>query len=148
MSAWFAGDVGVASERLVDSRLTVRLGAAELLRVPVVGVGGVPAVGASGVALNVTAVGPSADGHITVWPCGLEQRPRTSSVNYRAGGVSPNAVVVPVDETGEVCVWSLVETDVIVDVSAWFAGGAGSGVAAAVDRIVDTRTAIGPIPPI
>jgi len=49
-----------------------------------------------------------------------------------------------VDETGEVCVWSKAETDVLVDVSAWF--GAGAAVSSASDRIVDTRYGIGPIP--
>jgi hypothetical protein len=114
------------------------------LRVPVRGVGGVPASGVSGVALNVTSVLPVADGHMTVWPCGLP-RPGTSSVNYVARGASPNAVVVPLDASGEVCVWSLVETDVVVDVSAWFGDGAAMGVAS--NRLVDTRDGTGPRPP-
>jgi hypothetical protein len=114
------------------------------LRIPVVGVGGVPESGVSGVALNVTAVLPSARGHMTVWPCGLD-RPGTSSVNYVAGGVSPNAVVVPVDASGEVCVWTLAETDVVVDVSAWFGDSAALGVASY--RLVDSRVGVGPIPP-
>ncbi|MDJ0770809.1 MAG: hypothetical protein QNJ12_18595, partial [Ilumatobacter sp.] len=59
------------------------------------------------------------------------------------GGVEPNAVVVPVDGTGEVCVSSLVEADVVVDVSAWFESGVGSAAA----RLVDTRIGLGPIPP-
>ncbi len=95
-------------------------------------------------ALNVTAVLPSAAGHITVWPCGLD-RPNTASVNYLAGQTVPNAVVVPVDGTGEVCVWSLVDTEVVVDVSAWFDPSAGLSVASS--RLVDTRWGIGPIPP-
>ncbi len=74
-------------------------------------------IGAAGVALNVTAVGPVAPGFLRVWPCGSEE-PGTSSVNFvAAGAVEPNAVVVPVDETGEVCVSSLVATDVVVDVT-------------------------------
>jgi peptidoglycan hydrolase-like protein with peptidoglycan-binding domain len=114
------------------------------LRVPVLGVGGVPGSGVSGVALNVTSVLPVADGHMAVWPCGLA-KPGTSAVNYRAGGVSPNAVVVPVDATGEVCVESLVETDVLVDVSAWF--GVGAAMGSASSRLVDTRDGTGPQPP-
>jgi len=120
-----------------------RLAAGVPLRVPVLGIGGVPESGVVGVALNVTAVGPSAAGWLRVWPCGSGQ-PETSSVNYGfAGAVEPNAVVVPVDETGEVCVVSLVATDVVVDVSAWF----DAGVRTATGRIVDTRFGIGPIPP-
>jgi hypothetical protein len=114
------------------------------LEVPVLGVGGVPGSGVSGVALNVTSVLPVADGHMVVWPCGLA-KPETSSVNYVANGVSPNAVVVPVDATGEVCVESLVETDVLVDVAAWF--GEGAAVGSASSRLVDTRVGLGPQPP-
>ncbi|MDJ0771290.1 MAG: SpoIID/LytB domain-containing protein, partial [Ilumatobacter sp.] len=39
------------------------------LRVPVVGVGGVPGSGVAGVALNVTVVEPVAAGWARVWPC-------------------------------------------------------------------------------
>ncbi|MAT07136.1 MAG: hypothetical protein CL424_19045, partial [Acidimicrobiaceae bacterium] len=113
-----------------------RLGARQVLEVPVLGVGGVPESGVSGVALNVTSVLPSAAGHLTVWPCG-SSRPETSSVNFVVGGVSPNAVVVPVDATGKVCVWTFAETDVLVDVSAWF--GDSASMAAASERLIDTR---------
>ena len=110
----------------------------EVLRVPVMGRAGVPADGAGsdvvGVALNVTAVDPVGPGFLRVWPCG-SAKPETSSVNYLAGGVEPNAVVVPVDATGEVCVSSLVTSDVVVDVSGWFDAGVRSGVG----RLVDTR---------
>jgi hypothetical protein len=107
----------------------------EVLRVPVTGVAGVPEV-AAGVALNVTAVGAVQAGYLRVWPCGSPE-PSTSSVNYEAGSVSPNAVVVPVDGSGEVCVVSLRAVDVVVDVAGWFESGvrAGSGEL----RLVDTR---------
>ena len=113
------------------------------LRVPVLGRGGVPASGVVGVALNVTAVGPVGPGWMRVWPCGSDE-PVTSSVNYAvAGAVEPNAVVVPVDETGEVCISTKAASDVVVDVSAWFDAGL-QGVPG--DRIVDTRIGTGPIP--
>ena len=139
----------MASARLIDTRHgigtpAVRLPAGQMLRVPVLGRGGVPGSGVGAVALNVTSVLPSKAGHATVWPCGLP-RPDTSSVNFVPGGVFPNAVVVPVDSTGEVCVWTYSETDVLVDVSAWFGGAGSIGVASS--RLVDTRHGIGPIPP-
>ncbi len=94
-------------------------------------------------ALNVTAVGPVAPGWLRVWPCGSPE-PATSSVNFvAAGAVEPNAVVVPVDETGEVCVSSLVATDVVVDVTGWFESGLRSSPG---ERLVDTRYGIGPVP--
>jgi hypothetical protein len=49
--------------------------------------------------------------------------------------VEPNAVVVPVDATGEVCVSTLTATEVVVDVSGWFS----SGLESAAGRLVDTR---------
>ena len=102
------------------------------LRVPVLGRFGVPGSGVVGVALNVTAVDPAGPGWLRVWPCGSPE-PETSSVNYMsAGAVEPNAVVVPVDATGEVCVSTMTATEVMVDVSGWFdacvaVGGGASG---------------------
>jgi peptidoglycan hydrolase-like amidase len=115
------------------------------LRVPVTGVAGVPGDGSAvGVALNVTAVRTSGWGFLSVWSCGAS-KPGTSAVNFTsAGAVEPNAVVVPVDATGEVCVSSSVATDVIVDVAGWYDDGlrAASGEL----RLVDTRVGVGPIP--
>lgn len=77
-----------------------------------------------------------------MWPCGSPE-PETSSVNYvRAGAIEPNAVVVGVDDTGEICVSTLTPTEVLVDVSGWFE----SGLNTAGGRVVDTRSAVGPIP--
>lgn len=75
---------------------------------------------ASAVYLNVTAVNPSAPGFLTVWPCD-EPRPDTSNVNYGPGEVQPNAVLskVTLDTKGSICIFSLAETDVIVDVNGY-----------------------------
>ena len=67
----------------------------------------------------------------------------TASVNFPAGGVVPNAVVLPVDGSGEVCVSSRVETDVVVDLMGWFDAGLQS---IRPDRLVDTRYGVGPVP--
>jgi hypothetical protein len=139
VAGWFDGGINPATGRVVDTRddatdLTLRPGRA--LRVPVTGVAGVPDDGtAVGVALNVTAVGTAGPGWLRVWSCD-DDEPDTSSVNYTAAGaIEPNAVVVPVGASGEVCVSTLTRTEVIVDVSGWFDAGlqAGSG------RLVDTR---------
>lgn len=138
VSGWFETGLQFAAGRLVDTRddgpeRTVVPGAP--LRVPVLGRAGVPASGAVGVALNVTAVNPAGPGWLRVWPCGTAE-PETSSVNYMVrGAVEPNAVVVPVDATGEVCVSTLTATEVLVDVSGWFDGG----LQLAAGRLVDTR---------
>jgi hypothetical protein len=143
VSGWFSAGLESATGRLVDTRedgagRTVVPGAP--LRVAVLNRFGVPGVGVTGmavkgVALNVTAVDPADAGWLRVWPCGSPE-PATSAVNYAfAGAVEPNAVVVPVDATGEVCVATMTATEVVVDVSGWFSGGLES----ATGRLVDTR---------
>ena len=146
LSGWFDAGLQLASGRIVDTRddgpvRTVAPGAP--LRVAVTGAFGVPDDGSAvGVALNVTAVDPSGPGWLRVWSCNSPE-PETSSVNYMSrGAIEPNAVVVPVDASGEVCVSSLVDTEVIVDVTGWFDAGLQSGAG----RVVDTRTGLGPIP--
>ena len=56
---------------------------------------------ASAVALNVTVVGPSIPGFVTVWPAGVGQ-PTASSLNYVGGQVVPNNVIVKVGALGVV----------------------------------------------
>src|SRR5690606_2622617 len=112
-----------AAGRVIDTRRAERLPAGTVLRVPLAGVPGLPDSGVAGAALNVTAVGPSGPGYLRVWDCAAEQ-PDTSSVNFTtAGAIEPNAVIVPfaeADGAHEVCVLSLVDTDVIVDMAGWF----------------------------
>ncbi len=146
VSGWFDAGLRGASGRLVDTRddgpvRSVVAGAP--LRVPVLGRSGVPADGtAVGVALTVTAVNPAGPGWLRVWPCD-QVEPETSSVNYTAAGaVEPNAVVVPVGSSGEVCVSTMTSTEVLVDMSGWF----DAGLRGASGRLVDTRIALGPIP--
>lgn len=144
LTGWFDSGLKTGSGRLVDTRLTSRVQPSSPLRVKVAGVFGVPESGAAGVALNVTAVNPVRPGWLRVWPCGSPE-PQTSSVNYSfAGAVEPNAVVMPVDATGEVCVRTLEQTDVVVDLAGWFDAHVSGGLGA---RIVDTRIGVGPIPP-
>ena len=105
---------------------------------PVSGNGGVPPTGVSAVALNVTAVEPTGWGFFTVWPCGSPMPPDASHVNFiSAGAVEPNSVLVPVDSTGDVCIWTYEASHVLVDVNGWFEPGSFEG--RAPDRIVDTR---------
>ncbi len=56
--------------------------------------------GATGVLLNVTAVAPQANGFISVRPADAAGVPSTSSLNFDAGSVVPNAVIVALPTTG------------------------------------------------
>ena len=100
--------------------------------------------GVSAVALNITAVTPSAAGYATVWPCDVAQ-PDASNLNFVAGGVVANGVIAPVGPSGRVCFFSNATTHFLVDIAGWFSGGTVSPafVGTTPLRVVDTRNAIG-----
>ncbi|MGH9134596.1 MAG: hypothetical protein ACRDZZ_11705, partial [Ilumatobacteraceae bacterium] len=144
VNGWFtSGFEGRAPDRIVDTREgrgapAGPLGAGQTLRVPVSGVGDVPASGVSAVALNVTAAETEGWGFFTVWPCGSPMPPDASHVNFvNAGAVEPNSVLVPVDHTGEVCIWTYAAADVLVDINGWFTSGFEGR---SPRRFVDTRS--------
>ena len=95
-----------------------KYGAANILRVKVTGVAGVPESGVGAVSLNVTVAEPDGAGFVTVFPCGVQ--PIASSLNYTAGQVVPNAVIAPVSAAGEVCFFSSVNTHLLADINGWF----------------------------
>ena len=100
--------------------------------------------GVSAVALNITAVTPSAAGYATVWPCDVAQ-PDASNLNFVAGGVVANGVIAPVGPSGRVCFFSNATTHFLVDIAGWFSGGTVTPafVGTTPLRVVDTRNAIG-----
>ncbi len=112
-----SGYHAITPERLLDTRpddspdavLTVdkaKLEAGAVLRFDLADMAGVvPASGVSAVSINVTATNPEAPGYLTVFPCGT--RELVSSVNYTTGRTVPNAVIAPVSEDGEICIFSL-----------------------------------------
>lgn len=88
--------------------------------------------GASAVVLNVTAVLAEADGFVSVRPAGAVGPPSTSSLNFVAGVIVPNAVTVALPTSGGVELtydaFGVVgpRVDVLVDVTGFFVpGGAG-----------------------
>ena len=80
--------------------------------------GGVTA-SATAVALNVTAVGATGDGFVTVYPCGSD-RPTASNLNFTAGSVTPNAVITQIGAGGTVCLFVSAATHLVVDVNGYF----------------------------
>ncbi len=132
----------VAPARLVDTRVplgaTGRLSAGSVLPVQVTGVAGVPG-NASLVALNVTSVSPSEDGFITVYPCD-QPRPTVSSLNPVPGRVKPNLVITPVAADGTVCVYTLTDVDLVVDITGYVSvAGALRFTPTTPFRLIDTR---------
>ncbi len=96
-------------------------------------------VGAAGVALNVTAVDAATRGFVTAYPCG-SPRPETSNVNPRVGEPTPNLVIVTLDATRQVCLFTFSATNLVVDATGWFGGGGSMFHEATPVRVVDTRT--------
>lgn len=97
--------------------------------------------GASAVAVNLTAAGPSAAGYLAAGPCGSPID--GSVVNFERGVSRGSMTVIPLSRSEEICVFSSAETDVIVDLQGVFLeGSAANGLTplASNTRIVDTRT--------
>jgi len=101
-------------------RNTGAFGPGESRSLAVGGRGGVPGSGVSAVALNVTAVNPTAPGFLTVYPTG-SPRPTASNLNFVSAEVVPNMVISPVDSLGRVQLFNFAaRTDIVVDVLGWF----------------------------
>ncbi len=81
--------------------------------IQIAGRGGVPASAVTA-ALNVTVTGGIGPGFATLYPCG--ERPVASSLNYDVGITRPNELVAKLSPDGMICVYTLTDVDVIVDV--------------------------------
>jgi hypothetical protein len=57
---------------------------------------------------------------VTIFPCG-SPRPTASNLNYATGNVIPNAVFAKVGTGGKICVYTLADTDMVIDVNGWTA---------------------------
>jgi hypothetical protein len=143
----------LSPSRVLDTRngtgaVAGRLGSDASLDLLVAGRGGVPATNVSAVAMNVTVAGPTASSYLTVWPTGVA-RPNASNLNYQAGVVVPNMVIVPVGSGGMVSLYNAVgTTDVVADVVGWFGTAATSQFTPLTPtRVLDTRNGTGAIGP-
>jgi hypothetical protein len=85
------------------------------LELSIAGRGGV-AGGAAAVVVNVTAVDAGGSGFVTVFPCDAP-RPLASSLNYTAGATRPNEVIAKLSATGTICLFTLANVDLVVDVT-------------------------------
>ena len=149
LNSWIAtaaGFVATTPARLVDTRsgeaqglipVTKKLyGGGGELQIRVAGVGGIPVTATAAVSLNVTAVGPAGTGFVTAYPCGT--RPGVSSLNYTAGQIVANAVIAPLSAAGDICLYSSVDTNLLIDVNGSFATGSSFN-SLTPARLVDTR---------
>jgi hypothetical protein len=144
LNGWLSPEstAGLVSEnrRLADTRTGQgghrRLRAGQQIQLPITS----PGSSTEAVALNITAVNPAKNGFVTAWPCGTT-RPTVSNLNPVAGVTRPNMANVRVGSNGAVCLYSMVDTDLVVDLTARYVRGAGARYAAvAPQRLLDTRS--------
>jgi hypothetical protein len=99
--------------RAIDTRETARLGQGQVLRVALAGL---VADGARAAVIDLAAVDPSGAGFLTAWSCD-EPMPATSNLNYLAGATRATHAVVKLAADASICVFTMVESDVLVDVT-------------------------------
>lgn len=102
---------------------------------------------ASAVALTVTAVAPTVDTDVRVFPAPAEGTlfPRVSSVNAKAGSVVPNVVVVPLGQDGSVRLRNAAgRVHLLADVAGWYDASDSGGLFRPVGptRLLDTRPSL------
>jgi hypothetical protein len=110
--------------------------------VKVTGCWGVPPSGVGAVVLNVTAVDASRATFVTVWPSGVS-RPKASTLNPAAGGVSANEIIAKVGSNGQVSIYNHNgEVDLLFDVVGYLPS-TSDYVPLTPARVLDTRVGDG-----
>jgi hypothetical protein len=146
-----SGYFPVAPVRVLDTRdgtggvRVGKLGANGVVSLKLAGTHGIPATGVRAVVLNVTAVTPTADSFLTVYPDGAT-RPVASNLNYVPGQTVPNLVTVQLGADGNVDFFNHLGTvDVVADLEGYYAdspAAPGTGTFLATGpptRLLDTR---------
>ena len=116
--------VSLSPRRVLDTRDGFGAPLAQVGQTPLeltlLGQVGIPSDGVSGVMLNVTAVAPTANTFITVYPTGTE-RPLASNLNVSGGQVIPNMVLARLGANGTVSMYNNGGTvDLVADVVGYF----------------------------
>ena len=142
----------VTPSRILDTRTntgaTGKVSPGGTVTLQVTGRGGVPASGVGAVAINVTVASPTTLGYVTIYPAGVA-KPVVSNLNFLAGQVVPNLVVVPIGAGGKIALFngSTGSTHLVADVQGYFLAGAPSATggfkALTPKRILDTRSGLG-----
>ncbi len=154
VQGYFAGGSQYAPltpARVLDTRGGVgapkaRVGQGATISVPVLNRGGVPASGVSAVVLNVTAVNPSKDTYVSVFPAG-GTRPGISNLNPAAGRNVAVAVFAQPGTGGAVSLWNAIgSVDLIADVTGYFTNG-GQYRPVTPTRMFDSRGSFGRLGP-
>lgn len=116
--------IALSPQRLLDTRIGTGVAKARIgripLRLPVAGTHGVPARAVGAVLLNVTAVEPTRDTFITVYP-GDSELPNASNINVLAGRIAPNMVLARLGVAGDVVLANYAgDVDLVADLLGYF----------------------------
>lgn len=122
-----AGFVGIAPERVLDTRTTTPLGAGETRRVPVSSVWQAPEDAVAAIVTVTTTHATAGTSYVSAFPTGAPDGPSTSVVNAYRGSDIANLAIVRLGPDGDIDVYNdRGETQVIVDVVGWFVPGGQS----------------------
>jgi hypothetical protein len=95
--------------------------------------------------LNLAVVPSSKLGYLTAWPSG-QPRPRVSALNAPTGTPTANASILPAGAGGSISVYVTDNTDLIIDISGYFAPAASGGLSLYTFgpcRVLETRPPTG-----
>ena len=146
----------LAPQRILDTRVGIGapIGRVNgLLNLQVAGQGGVPASGASAVAMVLTGTDAVGGGFATAWPAG-QALPNASVLNLAPGDTRANLVVVPIGAGGKVSLQTSLGMHLIADVAGWFTNAnqpasiSGLFVPVTPTRLLDTRQPGQVMPPL
>jgi hypothetical protein len=124
-----------APERILDTRTGTTPPAGGSVRIDLTDQG-VPA-GATAAVYNLTATNTTAPGYLTSFPCDAA-RPLASNLNHGTNDTTANATITKLSAAGELCIYHLVSTDLIVDLIG-YTTGTDHYVAITPARALDTR---------
>jgi hypothetical protein len=129
--------------RLLDTRTGsgTPIAAGGTRTLTVASAGGVPASGASGVVVNITATRGQVSGFLRVFPAGSNE-PSTSNVNFGANQTIGNLTFAQLSSDGRFTIsnHSGGTVHVIVDVQGYFSSGSASSLhPLTITRVLDTR---------
>jgi hypothetical protein len=140
----------VTPARILDTRSGVgapkaKVAAHGTVTVAITGHGGVPGSGVTAVALDVTAIGPTASGGIVGYPAG-GARPADPDVSFTAGASQTRLIVVPL-RSGKISLYntSAGTVDLTADVAGYYTTTSTGSTLTTTGptRILDTRSGTG-----
>ena len=114
----------ISPVRLVDTRIGLGTEASPIGTGCTLEVDPHVSAGSTAVVVNVTAVSPGVNGHLTAYPCGAD-KPLASIVPIVAGRIVPGTAIVPLNDEGRFCVFASVSTQLVIDLSGVYAPGSG-----------------------